>query len=142
MKEIVNVKDIVEENGKTVEENNLEIKHNIPVGSLVEVKYDEWGKDGSCMKIHARLWVIEHIRDCDGEPLYSLCKSPLHKIDTGNEHIIYLKEPDFRDKEVILKNDISVNIIYGVVTGISEKKLTVIEVTQDIEGGVGCLSWE
>jgi len=140
--EIKNIKDITENNGKTVKENNLEIKHNIPIGSLVEVKYDEWGGDGSCIKIHARLWVVKHTRDCDGEPLYSLCKSPLHKMDTKNEHIIYFKEPDYSDKDLVLKNDISVSIIYNIVSGIGEKQLTVIKVTQDIKDGVGSLSWE
>ncbi len=141
MTEIVNVKDIVEENGKTVEENNLDIQHNIPIGSLVEVKYDEWGGNGSCIKVHARLWVVEHTRDCDGEPLYSLCKYPLHNMKADSEHILYLNDPDLRDKEVVLKNDISVNIIYGVVSGIAEKELTIIKITQDIKDGVGSLSW-
>ena len=142
MTKIVNVKNIVEENGKTIKENNMEKIHNIPIGSLVEVKYDKWGGEGSCLKIHARLWVVKHTRDCDGEPLYSLCKSPLYNIKTDSEHIIYLKEPGYRNKDLILKNDISVNIIYGVVTGFSEKNLTVIEITKDIKDGVDCLCWE
>lgn len=56
------VHDIVEENGKTVRENNLEKKHNIPIGSLVEIKDSR-----------ERLYVCQQIRDCDGTPLYSLC---------------------------------------------------------------------
>jgi hypothetical protein len=70
----INVADIVEENGKTIRENNLEKTHDIPIGTLVEVKYDEWYGDGACEKVHARLWVIGHSRDCDGTPLYNLSK--------------------------------------------------------------------
>jgi len=53
--------DLIEANGKSVKENNLEIKHNIPIGSLVEYS------DGT------RLFVVYHSRDCDGTCLYNLC---------------------------------------------------------------------
>jgi hypothetical protein len=33
----INIADIVEENGKTVRENNLDMAHDISIGSLVEV---------------------------------------------------------------------------------------------------------
>ena len=36
---------IVGDDGKTDKERNLELQHNIPIGSLVEVKYDEWYSD-------------------------------------------------------------------------------------------------
>ena len=52
--------------GKTWKEKNLEIKHNIPIGSLVEVSYDGAPNKG------VRLFVAEHSRDCDGTPLYTL----------------------------------------------------------------------
>ena len=58
--------------GKTIKEHNLELKHNIPIGALVEVKYDEWFGGGACTKVHARLFVSRHSRDCDGTPLYSI----------------------------------------------------------------------
>lgn len=57
-------------------DRNLAIGHNIPIGTLVEVKYDEWHGRGACSKVHARLWVIWHTRDCDGTPLYSLGANP------------------------------------------------------------------
>jgi len=59
--------------GNTYKQDNLELKHNIPLGALVEVKFDQWLGDGACWKVHARLWVVKHTRDCDGTPLYSLC---------------------------------------------------------------------
>ena len=69
---IIFLHDIVEANGKTIKENNLAKQHNIPCGSLVEVKFDSWFGEGACWKVHARLWVDAHTRDCDGTPLYTL----------------------------------------------------------------------
>jgi hypothetical protein len=54
--------DMIEDNGKSVKENNMEKNHNIPIGSLVEIK--ETGE---------RLYVCMQTRDCDGTPLYALC---------------------------------------------------------------------
>ena len=57
--------DIVESNGKTIKENNLDKKHNIPIGSLVEfIGYENY--EG------VRMYIVSHDRDCDGTPLYSL----------------------------------------------------------------------
>ena len=67
--------DTVEANSRTIKENNLEKRHNIPIDSLVEVKFDDWFGGGACWKVHARLWVDAHTRDCDGTPLYTLCSS-------------------------------------------------------------------
>ena len=52
--------EIVEANGKTIRENNMEKGHNIPLQSLVETA------EG------LRLYVVMHGRDCDGTPLYWL----------------------------------------------------------------------
>lgn len=62
--------------GKTRKEANLEKKHNIPVGALVEV-VDSWDKWNG-----VRLFVVRHSRDCDGTPLYNLC---FDKTDTEIE---------------------------------------------------------
>lgn len=60
------VYEIRDENGVSEKERNLQITHNIPLGTLVEVNYP-------CSPEHGcRLFVVEHTRDCDGEPLYSL----------------------------------------------------------------------
>lgn len=139
--EVVIFSDIVEENGKTIRENNMKIKHNIPIGTLVEVKYNEWGSGGSCAKIHARLWVISHNRDCDGTPLYALCQTPIQNADTSDNFILY-KKGEKNKKDIILKNNISVNVIYNVQNGFAEDQLTVIPVTIDIESGQDCLEWE
>jgi hypothetical protein len=60
--------EIVENNGKTVRENNMEIKHQIPLGTLVEVI----GLEPDSDYYGIRLYVIQHHRDCDGTPLYAL----------------------------------------------------------------------
>lgn len=59
--EFLNVADLVNpESGKTYREENSELQHNIPIGSLVEVATGE------------RLTVVKHTRDCDQTPLYTL----------------------------------------------------------------------
>jgi len=63
MKIGVMIHDLVEENGKTIKENNMEKTHNIPLWSLIEVK--DTGE---------RLYVGLCDRDCDGTPLYWLCR--------------------------------------------------------------------
>jgi hypothetical protein len=51
---------MVEANGKTIKQNNLERTHGIAKGTLVETE------EG------LRLWVTYQGRDCDGTPLYWL----------------------------------------------------------------------
>ena len=115
MDNIIFIGDIVEENGKTVKENNLEKKHNIPIGSLVEVKSSEWYGDGACERWEARLWVVNHSRDCDGTQLYILGRD--------------------KDNEICKR--------YGYSRGgFSEESLKVIEVTPELIYGEGALEWE
>lgn len=71
---VVFVGDLVMENGKTWKENNMEIKHNIPLGTLVEIHIESDGEpevDPDSLN-GVRLFVCDHSRDCDGTPLYSL----------------------------------------------------------------------
>lgn len=67
---IMNVADLVNpETGKTWREENMELAHKIPLWTLVEINNVNSNDHG------ARLWVVDHTRDCDGEPLYALaCK--------------------------------------------------------------------
>lgn len=55
------------DDGLTRRERNSKIGHNIPLGTLVEVK-----KESGIQESGLRLYVQDHIRDCDGTPLYSL----------------------------------------------------------------------
>jgi hypothetical protein len=90
---ILLVSEIVEENGRTIRENNLARSHSIPIGALVEVKYDRWFGCGACEKVHARLWVAKHTRDCDGTPLYVLGRDrdPDLDLETGCFREEYLR---------------------------------------------------
>ncbi len=114
------IHDIVEPNGKTIKENKLEEHHKIPVGTLVEVKYDSWHGDGACEKVHARLWVVHHARDCDGTPLYVLGKYRGVVFDPMSPHLY----------------------AWGTVNGICEEQITPVEVTQALRDGYGALDWD
>lgn len=65
MKNTIAFSDILEENGKTIKENNMAKPHNIPLGSTVEFLAEN-GKD------LLRLYVVSHTNDFDGTPLYQL----------------------------------------------------------------------
>jgi hypothetical protein len=67
MNTVIMVADVVEANGLTVRENNLNLKHNIPLYSLVETCLI-----GETRSHGLRLFVAWHGRDCDGTPLYGL----------------------------------------------------------------------
>jgi hypothetical protein len=114
MNKIFMLHDTIEANGKSIKENNLELKHNIPIGSLVEVQSDNWYGDGACEIWKARLWVLDHSRDCDGTPLYILGRD--------------------RDYDVCKR-------YHYLRGGFSEDNLTVIEVTQSIKDGYNSLEW-
>lgn len=109
------IHDIVEDNGRTIKENNLLISHKIPVGTLVEVKFDAWWGNGAGWKVHARLWVVSHDRDCDGSPLYTLSQ--------------------WVDLAFAMKHN-------QVHTGFGEEKLTIIEITEELQQGENALEWE
>lgn len=70
MTNIKMVADIVEENGKTIRQNNLEKTHSIPLGSLVEVIYESSDEEDNMAGV--RMFVVKHSRDCDGTPLYDI----------------------------------------------------------------------
>jgi len=128
VEKIVKFGDIVEDNGKTIRENNLEEKHNIPIGTLVEVKYDKWYTNGACYKRYDRLFVVKHTRDCDGTPLYSLANSR-----------DYLKD---YSQDAFLSNSFIKNSFYGLEHGFSEENLTPIELSDDVMIGRDVLSWD
>lgn len=95
------VGDIVEENGKTVKENNLEKVHKFPHGMLVELESGE------------RLYVCDHARDCDGTPLYGLCMlEDLVAYGTENGSI---KESPYEVDPAILEEHFS-NLQFRVLT--------------------------
>lgn len=131
----INVADILEKNGKTIRENNLEIGHDVPLGTLVEVKRYLWYGEGACEKIHARLWVVSHDRDCDGTPLYSLSR---------------YKEPMFVEGKLKIrgkdgwwiKQESMLRIVNEVHSGFARDDLTIVQVTQELKNGEGSLYWD
>jgi hypothetical protein len=132
--DIIYVKDIIEDNGKTIFENNMEKVHNIPIGSLVEVKYNEWFGNGSCEIVLARLFVVSHDRDCDGTPLYSLCK--VKEYNENNDSISLIVQG------YVIKKEISKAMYFNVKSGFDEESLKVIELTDDIKKGKDSLDFE
>ena len=67
----INIADVKNpKTGKTYREENNEKTHNIPIGALVEVDFDDSYLDSKCCGL--RLFVVRHDRDCDGTPLYGL----------------------------------------------------------------------
>lgn len=60
MNRIADLKAPGDPQGRTYQQINEQKKHNIPIGALVELDSG------------ARLFVVNHTRDCDGTPLYYL----------------------------------------------------------------------
>jgi hypothetical protein len=125
------IKNMVEENGKTIEENNLSKQHNIPINALVEVKFDEWFGKGACQKIHGRFFVYSHDRDCDGTPLYTLSENQYSDVNKS----YWVKEMNLNPKFVEM-------FIIKKHTGFAEENLTVIKQTEDIKDGINSLGWD
>lgn len=118
-------------NGPTIREANHTRQHKIPIGTLVEVKYDRWFGDGACVKVHARLYVFEYGRDCDGTPLYTLAGKTY-------EDVTYI----LADLGTRNPSKIQVQFVAGLIEhGFSEESLTVVEVTNNIKKGFDCLEW-
>jgi len=83
MIEFIIAHNLVEANGKTRKENNLEIEHKIPVGSLVELENG------------VRLFVAKQSRDCDGTPLYIL-----NCVDEQAVYSYWDDDQEYQEREV------------------------------------------
>jgi len=95
---VVFVGDLVEQNGKTIRENNLARTHKIPLGTIVEVEMELYST--SCeerievdLRGKCRLYVVGHLRDCDGTPLYAVSDIPVkYPVDArtfSHERMVY-----------------------------------------------------
>lgn len=68
---MINIADCVNpDTGKTFREENNAKTHNIPIGTLVEIDFDDSYLEEP--KRGLRMFVVEHERDYDGTPLYAL----------------------------------------------------------------------
>lgn len=122
--------DFDDPDGPTIKEANLKVQHNIPIGSLVEVKYDTWYGDGVCEKVHARLIVVGHHRDCDGTPLYVLANKTAETLEYLAGHFLGSATSFY------------ISMVADVYqTGLGEQDLTVVEVTDKIKRGADTLDW-
>lgn len=109
-------------------------QHQIPIGTLVEVKYHRWHGDGASQKTHARMYVAEHYYS-NGTPLYALQfnKNNLegHVIYTSNGMEPFPTHPE-----------ISESILNHRERPFMEEDLTVISLTPDILSGKDILEWD
>ena len=96
--QIIMFGDIVEENGKTIRENNLAKQHSYQLGDIVEVDLDisQPGADEGIeinLKGTCRLFVVGHMRDCDGSPLYVISdipvKYPINALPLSRARLVY-----------------------------------------------------
>lgn len=117
---LINVADLVEENGKTFKENNLEKQHSIAIGTLVEVNIDYSKEHG------IRLFVCSHDRDSDGTPLYTLSfdKEAGKKLEEVEED---LKNLSRNTNEYALTHWAFTTLKGSMTGGFSEESLIVIK---------------
>jgi phosphodiesterase/alkaline phosphatase D-like protein len=82
MENTVNVADVTNpETGLTFRQENHTLEHTIPLGTLVEVLYENPDPDRN--KKGLRLFVVAHNRNCDGTPLYSLTHKTSHDLENS-----------------------------------------------------------
>lgn len=104
---IINVADIPDENGITSRQRNLLLKHDVPIGSLVEFLSDPENSDEDNENVGARLFVLHHSRDCDQTPLYDL---GLMSDLTDFEHYFRNKEDNWHETQFRINSSIHFNI--------------------------------
>lgn len=127
---------LVEANGKTIKENNMEVTHTISIGALVEYKLERWYGEGSCAVIHARKYVVAHSRDCDGTPLYHVGTAPISswlEDSAIDPQWVFPHTPD-NSRMYTLACE-----YYKLESNLSESMLTVVEVTEGLKRGEGQL---
>lgn len=125
-------------NGLTIREANAQIQHKYPIGTLVQVKFDTWFGDGACMKVEARLWVLEHTRDCDGTPLYTLCEKSWQEMEDSRNELIKSHGYAIKPTAQIFKEN---PYNWFITRGHGEDHLTPIEVTPRLKQGYDALEW-
>lgn len=109
---IMFVGDIVEANGKTWRENNLSVKHGIPLGTKLIISVPVEGT--------ITCYVVEHSRDCDGSPLYRI--SPFRTTDDGTplwDHVEELRQEFTRTGVQRLTQSYYIDGFYGEDTLLS-----------------------
>lgn len=132
--EIQMVSEMKEENGKTIRENNLEKSFSIPIDTLVEFDMDEEISPdektglGSNIRGKVRAFVVEHVRDCDGEPLYRLSFYESNHIKNTVRALFSTVENPSEDKiqEAIKRAEFHEKFFGFNIGAYSEESLTVV----------------
>lgn len=123
---LIPVHSIVEANGKTIKENNLAKKHNIPLNAIVEAEISD-EHSHTFYKGKGRFYVVAHTRDCDGTPLYSIS---LDKTEVVNSDDIIGIICNCEGKHIVIKQEISRKIFYRVHSGYNEELLKLISLPE------------
>jgi len=136
MVDLVYVPDMIESNGKTVRENNMEIKHSLVIGD--EVRFIE-GEDFSeryCSEdpkqiqdavARGTFFVASIDRDCDGTPLYTLTLEVITDLKEGEciyDYYCRKFNPNFKANEeafIEASNYASGQLINGIAEYSIEK---------------------
>ena len=136
---ITMVSDTIEENGKTIRENNLERGHAIPNGALVEVDSGCNFSSGNQFNCVVRGYVVAQGRDCDGTPLYYLSMDPHDLLDAqivmDCSHVLYRRSEEHgRDSEAEKDYQMFLRWTqqrkhYG---GAADESLTVIDINEGL----------
>lgn len=75
----VKFENLKEANGKTIYENNMDIKHKIPIGTKVYWENETYTTAGP--KIEKGIYTIfSHDRDCDGTPMYAIISESMNVV--------------------------------------------------------------
>lgn len=123
----VNIANLVEANGKTVRQNNEAKGHTIPLGSLVEIHgLDSEDSLESEQLDGLRLFVVDHSRDCDGSPLYSLSFNK-HAAKDRDEANVELAALDKHDMSYNLLKHCRAIALGSITGGYSDESLKVIK---------------
>jgi len=99
MVDLIYVPNIIENNGKTFRENNLEKKHSFDIGESVRFTEGKYFSDNYCQSdsvniqkaVSEGFLIVSSLdRDCDGTHLYTLTLEPVTDLKDGEDLYTYL----------------------------------------------------
>lgn len=120
---MMNVADLVNpKTGLTYRQENSQLTHSIPIGAIVEcLPYNDDPEKDYNEHTGLRLFVVEHNRDCDGTPLYSLSSFTLEEIE---EHKNFIAGGVFEKEGMRMRAEITMKMYHR---GFSETALKLIK---------------
>lgn len=134
MVHVVSLSDMVEPNGKTVRENNLERKHNIALYAKVQIT--------TGINKGITLFVQGHSRDCDGTPLYCLTHDWRVIGKDVSSDALHKKLVGVLDNMTRSITQYSHAVASGsVYNGVPEECLIVVESAEDVLASISADGW-